>query len=140
MSGYEGETGDYTLKVTGPCRNACCLSTGLCGFATAEECSSANGVYLGIGSVCLGDSDENHVDDACEPPLDINKDRVVDYLDWAAFVNCWSGPGVTEPPPGCLADEFENADFEGDGDVDMMDAGIFLLHFPTTYRKEHDLP
>lgn len=61
--------------------------------------------------------------------LDINKDGTIDYSDWSLLVDCWGGPDVSEPPDGCLPSEFQNADLQRDGDVDMRDAGIFMLHF-----------
>lgn len=61
--------------------------------------------------------------------LDINKDGFIDYADWSTFVACYSGPDVHDPPLDCLVGQFQNADFEGDGDVDMEDARLFLLYF-----------
>jgi len=66
VAGYDGAFGDYTLNVE-TCKNACCLPSGLCGFATSAQCDAVGGTSLGPGSVCRGDLDNNGIDDACEP-------------------------------------------------------------------------
>jgi hypothetical protein len=47
---------------------ACCFRTGVCQMLSVEECMAADGSPLGTGTVCLGDSDGNGIDDACQPP------------------------------------------------------------------------
>jgi hypothetical protein len=65
VSGYDGTFGDYTLMVE-ECKNACCLQSGFCGFATSAQCTSSGGTSLGPGSRCRGDVDGDSIDDACE--------------------------------------------------------------------------
>ncbi|MCP4249286.1 MAG: EF-hand domain-containing protein [bacterium] len=45
---------------------ACCLPDGSCALLTVGECVSAGGLFGDQGSACLGDSNTNGVDDACE--------------------------------------------------------------------------
>jgi len=68
VAGYKGASGDYTLNVE-TCKNACCLTNGVCGLATLSQCAAVGGTPLGPGSVCRGDLDNNGIDDACEPRL-----------------------------------------------------------------------
>ena len=49
-------------------RGACCLPNGTCAVLTQSKCLSGGGLYLGDGSVCLGDNDGDGRDDACETP------------------------------------------------------------------------
>ncbi|MEW5795209.1 MAG: hypothetical protein AB1772_02500 [Candidatus Zixiibacteriota bacterium] len=49
-------------------RGACCLPNGTCMVTLQSLCQAAGGLYLGNGSVCLGDSDGDGFDDACEQP------------------------------------------------------------------------
>ncbi len=65
VAGYEGAIGAYKLTVN-PCRNACCLESGFCGYATESQCLGVGGTYLGEGVQCRGDAGGNGVDDACE--------------------------------------------------------------------------
>jgi len=64
VAGYDGDFGNYMLNVE-TCKNACCLPSGLCGFATSAQCDAAGGTSLGPGSVCRGDLNGDGVDDAC---------------------------------------------------------------------------
>ncbi len=57
-------------------------------------------------------------------PGDGDGDGDVDLLDFAAYVECVTGPGVGEVPPGC-----EVFDFDGDKDVDFADGGELQLAF-----------
>jgi len=70
VAGSGGATGDYTLNVS-TCsdpRGACCDPDGpfRCIPTTESTCLQYNGTYLGPDTVCLGDLNENGVDDACE--------------------------------------------------------------------------
>ena len=58
-------------------------------------------------------------------PGDLDDDGDVDLDDYAVFVDCLGGPGVTTPPGGCSADEFDWADVQPDGDVDLEDFATF---------------
>lgn len=47
---------------------ACCFRGGACQVLSEQECFAAGGSPLGSGTTCLGDSDGNGIDDACQPP------------------------------------------------------------------------
>ncbi len=75
---------------------ACCFRGGACHVLSVEECMAAGGTPLGTGTVCLGDSDGNGIDDTCQPPPPYaccSEDGLCTDLD----------PGVPpECPPGGL--------------------------------------
>ena len=48
--------------------------------------------------------------------------------DYAAFVQCMGGPGIPRPDP-CEGADFDTADRDGDGDVDLEDAAELLNAF-----------
>ncbi len=56
---------------------------------------------------------------------DINRDFAVDVLDLGLSTASLSGPDDTTPPAGVTPTEFANSDFDGDGDVDVLDAAEF---------------
>jgi hypothetical protein len=45
---------------------ACCFDNGTCLVRTQAACAAAGGAYSTDGSLCLGDGNQNGVDDACE--------------------------------------------------------------------------
>ncbi|UCG58451.1 MAG: hypothetical protein JSU70_02880, partial [Phycisphaerales bacterium] len=45
---------------------ACCFEDGSCADLSLEECKAKRGVSQGVGTKCLGDRDEDGIDDACE--------------------------------------------------------------------------
>ncbi len=45
---------------------ACCSAEGVCVEMTEEECLAGGRYWMGPGTVCLGDGNENGIDDACE--------------------------------------------------------------------------
>jgi len=49
-----------------PETGACCLVDGGCEVTTEDNCLSIGGTYLGAGSVCLGDGNNDGIDDACQ--------------------------------------------------------------------------
>ncbi len=55
----------------------------------------------------------------------IDLDCDVDGDDLALFNGCFTGPDITEPPPGCDPADFARADLDGDIDVDLGDRAIF---------------
>jgi hypothetical protein len=57
------------LCIPPPEEGACCRMDGVCTMATFEECTEVGNTYLGDGTECLGDSDGNGVDEACEEPI-----------------------------------------------------------------------
>ena len=64
---------DFSLILTGTGLNvttgACCQSDGaVCTDETAAGCLALGGSYQLGGNVCLGDNDDNGLDDACQPP------------------------------------------------------------------------
>jgi hypothetical protein len=59
---------------------------------------------------------------------DLNGDCAIDLADFALYAACIAGPGVSTPPPTCTAEQFERADWDQDGDVDLAD-------FPTMQQN-----
>ena len=57
-------------------------------------------------------------------PGDSDHDGDIDLIDFAAFHDCVTGPGVVEVPPGCVM-----FDFDSDQDVDFTDYGELQLAF-----------
>ncbi len=49
-----------------PLTGACCSAEGACQEMTEEDCISAGNEWMGAETVCLGDNNENGIDDACE--------------------------------------------------------------------------
>ncbi|MEE9553868.1 MAG: IPTL-CTERM sorting domain-containing protein [candidate division Zixibacteria bacterium] len=49
-----------------PLSGACCSAEGACQEMTEEDCISAGHEWLGAETVCLGDNNDNGIDDACE--------------------------------------------------------------------------
>ncbi len=63
------------------------------------------------------------------PAGDVDCDCDVDLDDYDLFATCLAGPDDTTPPPGCTASEFDLADTDGDGDVDLVDVAGFQQAF-----------
>lgn len=62
-------------------------------------------------------------------PFDFDNDGDVDMDDAGIVLSAMSGPGVTTPPIGVSAEDFERADVDHDGDVDMKDVWAFQRRF-----------
>jgi hypothetical protein len=62
-------------------------------------------------------------------PGDVDLDGDVDLSDFATFATCYYGSGVTVPPPGCDAAQFDACDFDADSDVDLSDFATFATNF-----------
>jgi photosystem II stability/assembly factor-like uncharacterized protein len=56
---------------------------------------------------------------------DLNRDGMVDLLDFEIFAVCSGGPLADDPPAGCDACDFSNSDFNADGHVDLEDFAGF---------------
>lgn len=88
-------------------------------------------IYDNVRVVQLAESDcnGNSVADACETIADgdYDADGVVQWADFVAMADCWSGPGEAPAPiqvtcaPVCLA----AFDLAGDGDIDLADFAAF---------------
>lgn len=65
VAGFQGAVGHYTLTVES-CKNACCHGNGACDRRTAAQCLALESTPLGNGTVCLGDADQDGINDACE--------------------------------------------------------------------------
>lgn len=55
------------------------------------------------------------------PEGDLDCDDDIDVSDHHLLAACLGGPGVTTAPPDCYLPVFEQADLDGDGDVDLGD-------------------
>lgn len=99
---------DLAFCITGgglPQTGACCFPTGTCADLTEPDCNTQGGIFLGIGSVCLGDGNGNGIDDACEQVLG---------------ACCWpNGQCTLETQANCLN---AGGDFKGNGVACMGDA------------------
>jgi hypothetical protein len=54
-------------------------------------------------------------------PADFDRDGDVDLYDHAMFLECLAGPNVPTPPGACSPQQFDQADLDGDDDVDLGD-------------------
>ncbi len=66
------------------------------------------------------------------PMADFDHDADVDIDDFNNFGTCMAGPDVTTPPIGCDPADFDHADRNGDGDVDLGDLAAFQTAFTGT--------
>ena len=64
-----------------------------------------------------------------DDPFDFDQDDDVDLDDYAVFETLIVGPGVTTAPAGVDQADFDRADIDGDGDVDLYDWMKFTEHF-----------
>jgi spore coat protein CotH len=62
-------------------------------------------------------------------PGDLTGDRIIDSADADEFLVCVTGPGTTAPPEECGS--FAGSDFDGDGDVDVVDFAALQRLFET---------
>lgn len=108
----------------------CCFADGTCGL-TCRDCCLKQGSPVGA---CLGDSDGNGKDDACEPPPwpgpdplpyflrgDASGDGAIDISDAVAIL---TGLFITGQLPACR----DAADANDSGAVDLSDA-VYLLSY-----------
>jgi hypothetical protein len=77
---------------------ACCLDGGGCINVTAAACALTGGVYKGDGTVCLGDGDQNGIDDVCEMPALVKWQQLPDLSP--------NGMDVMASNTKVLADDF----------------------------------
>jgi hypothetical protein len=109
--------GDACMPITG----ACCLEDGCCETTTELNCIDVAGTYNGDGTECLGDVNNDGIDDACPSPLDL----------FANFPDCMAGPGASPDPTDPLTPEecLTSYDWDVDGDVDLVDFNYFQSAF-----------
>lgn len=95
---------------------ACCFGLLGCRFLTRPDCMQQGGFFLGDDSSCLGDSNGDHIDDACQCfcPGDMNRSGIVTAADIPGFVQALLGCGDI-----C-------ADTNGDGVIDGRDVQRFV--------------
>jgi len=68
VAGFRNAAGNYTITVD-PCANACCAPSapnGGCILVPPAQCIAGGGTPLDPGRVCLGDGNDNGINDACE--------------------------------------------------------------------------
>jgi hypothetical protein len=87
-----------------------------------------------LGSFCIGDRDEDQVDDICRVGLDgdMTGDGIVGPADVAAFTDCLAGPGT---PLDTLCG---TADADADGDGDLLDAALFQITYFAKCRTDKE--
>lgn len=64
------------------------------------------------------------------PAGDVDFDGDVDEEDALRLLTVMGGPGITQPPPGGSARDFDGADFDEDGDVDLRDVWLMQGALP----------
>jgi hypothetical protein len=107
---------------------ACCLPDGSCQLLTPSGCNQLVGNYLGDGSACLGDNNQNGTDDACETtcdctPGDPNEDITINIGDGVYLINyIFKGGPPPTPYPLCSGDA--NCDCE----LNIGDA-VYLINY-----------
>lgn len=70
-----------------------------------------------VGGMCLIDNLRIYA----LPAGDVDFDGDIDMDDAMRLLAVLNGPGVPQPPPGGTAEDFAGADFDEDGDVDLLD-------------------
>jgi hypothetical protein len=68
------------------------------------------------------------IDQAPLTPGDLDHDGDVDLQDFATFALCFAAP-VSNPPPGCSAQEAAESDMDGSGMIDLVDFATFAVNF-----------
>ena len=103
IAGWSGNTGTYSLNIR-PCANACCREDGLCGHREQAFCEATEtNTFHGPNSLCLGDFNNNNIDDICE--------QTPDNWLWKDYNG--------DNPGGYLPDFDQNKDYDNaDGDQD----------------------
>jgi len=69
----------------------------------------------------------------CIGPGDVDADSDVDAVDWSLMAPCLAGADHVSPPSSCTLENFEYADVERDGDVDLRDVAEFQNVYTDTY-------
>ncbi len=69
----------------------------------------------------------------CIGPGDVDADSDVDAVDWSLMAPCLAGADVLTPPLACELYDFEYADVQRDGDVDLRDVAEFQNVYTDTY-------
>ncbi len=113
--GFSPATFAVPLSLTFDPSGACCFADGSClnNFKNFE-CLLIDGAYKGDGTTCLGDADNDGVDDVCPCvcDCDVNDDGFCDSSDVVFIDNCISNPSGA----GC-----DMADVNCDGKIDEFD-------------------
>lgn len=95
---------------------ACCFPDGSCENIPPNFCVVEGGDPGPLGTVCLGDNNNNKRDDFCDCAGDVNGDGAVDAAD-KGFIEARYGCSVIDP--NCA-----QADANRDGAIDAADTGF----------------
>jgi M6 family metalloprotease-like protein len=122
-AGNRSDPSNEVSPVEVPCDDvvgACCLN-GTCVATTEANCQANGGTYKGDGSECLGDGNQNGIDDVCEGTCmgtrgDPTGDGTINVLDVLAVVNHILG--ISE----LTDDAFCRGDCNADGIINILDA------------------
>ena len=107
----------------GPALGTCIV--GIIGTCLQDGDCDTFGVVAGFGVCSLNQEDTNGdgYGDVCS--VDCDHDGDVDLVDYDAFEQCLTGPGLSSVVAPCL----KCFDFDGDTDIDLFDFYAFQLTF-----------
>jgi len=87
-------------------QGACCRPDGSCYVTSSALCTAAGNDYKGDGTACLGDANQNGIDDICEGEQPELKWESPPDLQYGDDVNCTYHPELAGIPPYLLAADF----------------------------------
>ncbi len=111
-----GDTGTHIVIPPRP-TEACCTLYGECMDLDPVDCMTYGGMPMGPGSYCMGDSDLNGVDDACEG-MTVTIPPGYDYFETKAGTSWQQFGGDSEIPP-IPADFFFPGSLPWEGTIEL---------------------